>query len=141
MQNVHPVLLVLLTFALAGCSSQQGAVRSTTTRRPAIISMGATPFRSYDEKFVGTIQKSWDHLLDAVPFSRDRTGEVVVTFKLKADGHVNDIAAKQNGGGAELSMLCQRAVLEPQPYDPWPLEMQRAIGKGYRQITLSFHFQ
>jgi hypothetical protein len=45
----------------------------------------------------------------------------------------------ENSAGEVLGYICQKAVLDPAPYPPWPVEMRRMIGEN-RQIQFTFYY-
>ena len=99
----------------------------------------SSPFPDYDEKMVRTIEKRWLELTPRIQM-RGR-GEVVVEFKLNAEGGVADVHVRPTrllGIGVEI---CQQAILESAPFDPWPAEMRRVLGDRTREITFTFNYR
>ena len=99
----------------------------------------ATPFGAYDAKFIAAVQQRWYDLLESAHFTQ-RSGKVVVEFRLMYDGRIVDMNVSGNDVGELLGLLCQRAILDPAPYDPWPGDMRRAIGQNYREVTFTFFY-
>ena len=127
------------TSAIAGePMKQDGGVR----RRAVVSSLNvkATPFGTYDEKIIAAIQKRWFDLLDERGSTLARSGRVVLEFRMTHDGRVTDMRVAENTVSETLSILCQRAVLDPAPYEPWPSDMRRMIGANYRDVRFTFYY-
>jgi outer membrane biosynthesis protein TonB len=103
------------------------------------INAKVTPFSSYDAAFVAAVQQRWYDLLDSSQFSQ-RSGRVVLEFKLTYDGRITDLKASDNEVGEILALLCQRAILDPAPYARWPDDMRRMIGSNHREVTFTFYY-
>ena len=56
------------------------------------------------------------------------------------DGRITDMKMSDNDVGDLLGLLCERAVLDPAPYAPWPSDMRRLIGHNYREVTFTFYY-
>jgi hypothetical protein len=117
---------------------QEGGVR----RQRAIPSFDVkgTPFGEYDHAIVMAVTQRWYDLLDSRRFAQDRSGEVVIQFRLKPDGTVMNLHQTQNSVGEMLGYVCQEAVEESAPFAKWPPDMMRMIGANYREITFSFYY-
>jgi outer membrane biosynthesis protein TonB len=113
-----------------------------TQRRALVPSFDSksTAFGEYDAKIVEAIQQRWFDLLDSQKFASDRTGKVMVKFRLNFNGTVSDMAIVQSTVGDLLSYVCQSAVSDPAPYEAWPSDMRRAIGANFREVTLTFYY-
>jgi hypothetical protein len=98
-----------------------------------------TGFGNYDARFFGTIRDNWLDDLDSHKFSQDRIGKVVVTFVLNSDGRISQFQFVQNDVGELLGYVCQKAVLDGAPYEPWTEEMRTSLGES-TQITIVFDY-
>ena len=105
----------------------------------AALSVARTPFGSYDAALVAAVQQRWYDLLDSTTFAQ-RSGRVVVEFRLYYDGRITDMKIDGNEVGEILGALCQRAVLDPSPFAQWPSDMRRAVGKNYRDVMFTFFY-
>ena len=103
------------------------------------ISAMVTPFSSYDAAFIAAVQQRWYDLLDSSQFAQ-RSGKVVLEFRLTYDGRIVDLKVGDSEVGEILSLLCQRAILDPAPYARWPDDMRRMIGNNYREVTFTFYY-
>lgn len=112
---------------------------ATKTRGHVSLGVTVTPFSSYDAAFIAAVQQRWYDLLDSSQFSQ-RSGKVVLEFKLTYDGRISDLKTSDNEVGEILSLLCQRAILDPAPYARWPDDMRRMIGANYREVTFTFYY-
>jgi len=105
------------------------------------LDVKATPFGTYDAMFIEAVQSRWFSLLDERDFVGNQSGRVVVEFRLHQDGkitHLNIVAATV---GEMLSWFCQRAILDPAPYQKFPPDLRRAMDKDYREIRFTFYYQ
>ena len=100
----------------------------------------ATAFGEYDRKIVEAVTQQWYDLLDSRHFAQDRTGKVIVRFKLKFDGTVEEMRTLENTVGEMLSYVCQESVEQAAPFEKWPTDMRRMIGANYREITFTFYY-
>jgi hypothetical protein len=125
---------------LAGQKMQQdGGVK----RRGLVSSLDVkeSPFGNYDELVIIAIQQRWFDLLEQQDFTRGRTGKVVLEFRMMADGKVTNMRVADCDVGDLLAIVCQKAVLDPSPYAPWPPEMKRKIGVNFREVRFTFYYE
>ena len=97
----------------------------------------ATPFGEYDAELIRAVQDRWYSLLDNSVMTT-KSGRVVLQFNLKFDGSITDMRVKETEVGEVLALLCERAVRDPSPYRPWPLDMHRMIGGNVRPVVFTF---
>jgi hypothetical protein len=116
---------------------QDGGVR----RRLEISSFDAkaTPFGEYDRAFIEAVEQRWFDLLDRRQFALDRTGKVVLQFRLNYDGRITDMEIAESTVGETLAYVCQLAVTDPAPYEKWPSDMRREVGDS-RNIQFTFYY-
>jgi hypothetical protein len=120
-------------------SKQDGGVK-----RHAMMSsldVKATPFGAYDAAIIAAIQQRWFDLLDQNDYTRGRTGKVVLDFRLMEDGRITVMQVSDNDVGELLGVVCQRAVLDPAPYAPWPADMKRMLHSNYRDVRFTFYYE
>jgi hypothetical protein len=115
---------------------QEGGIKE---RGKFSLNVARTPFGSYDAALVAAVQQRWYDLLESTPFAQ-RSGKVVLEFRLYYDGRITDLKVDGSDVGEILSLLCQRAVLDPAPFAQWPSDMRRAIGKNYRDVMFTFYY-
>jgi hypothetical protein len=65
---------------------------------------------------------------------------VVLEFKLYQGGQVTQMKVLKSTVGEYLSLLSQKAVLDPSPFAPWPGEMRKQIAGDSRTMTLTFNY-
>jgi hypothetical protein len=106
----------------------------------ASFDVKATLTGDYDQRVIEAVTQRWYDLLDSQKFAQDRTGRVVLKFKLKYDGTVEDIEVLQNSVGDLLSYVCQASIEESAPFGKWPDDMRREIGANFREITFTFDY-
>ena len=100
----------------------------------------ATPFGSYDAAFIAAVQKRWFDILDARSYASDQSGKVVVEFRLYKDGRIMNLQVAENEVTDTLSWACQRAILDPAPYAPFPPDLRRLLGTDYREVRFTFYY-
>jgi hypothetical protein len=103
------------------------------------VDVKGSPFGAYDAAFIAAVQQRWYDLIDSsqvVP----RSGKVQLQFRLTYDGRITDMRVNEETVGDLLTLLCQRAVLDPAPYARWPADMRRMIGQDYREVTITFYY-
>jgi len=122
---------------LAGEKVQQDG--GAKIRGRVAFDVKATPFGSYDAAFIAAVQQRWYDLLDTSHFAQ-KSGKVVLEFRLMYDGRITDMKMSDNDVGELLGLLCERAVLDPAPYAPWPSDMRRLVGHNYREVTFTFYY-
>ena len=101
------------------------------------LDVQATPFGAYDAKVIHAIQQRWYDLLG------DRAspdGKVVLEFRMHPDGRVSEMRVIEHEVGELYSLFCQRAVLDPAKYEPWPSDMRRLIGADFREVRFTFYY-
>jgi hypothetical protein len=99
----------------------------------------ATPFGEYDRAFIDAVQTRWNDLLDSQQFALNRTGKVVLQFRLNYDGRISDMQIEETTVGETLAYVCQLAITDPAPYMKWPSDMRREIGDS-RNIQFTFYY-
>ena len=115
---------------------QDGAVRR---RGQVSFDVKETPFGAYDAAFIAAVQQRWYDLLDSTQFAQ-RTGRVVIEFQLTHDGQIREMRVVGNEVGEILSLICQRAIKDPAPYQPWPADMRRMLGGKPRDVLFTFYY-
>ena len=110
-------------------------------RRHEMASMDtkATPFGAYDAALVEAISQRWYTLLDEREYASDSRGKVVLQFRLHYDGRITDMNVAENTSSEVLSLICQKAVLDPAPFAAWPSDMRRTLGDT-RNIQFTFFY-
>jgi len=99
----------------------------------------ATPYGAYDSALIAVIQQRWYTLLDERSYALDSRGKVVLQFVLHPDGRVTGMKVAENTAGEVLGIVCEKAVLDPAPFPPWPTDMRRLIGEE-RPIQFTFYY-
>jgi outer membrane biosynthesis protein TonB len=116
---------------------QEGGVRRRL--ETSLFDAVATPFGAYDRYLIDAIKTHWYALLDERNYAAESRGKVVLQFILHPDGRVTDVSMPDNSAGEVLGYICQKAVMDPAPYPPWPMEMRRMIGEN-RPIQFTFYY-
>jgi hypothetical protein len=106
----------------------------------ASLDAKATPFGAYDLAFIEAVSRRWYDLLDKRDYSQDRHGRVIVKFELNYDGRISNMKVVENTVGETLGLICQKAVLDPSPFERWPSDMRRMVGDDTREIQFTFFY-
>jgi hypothetical protein len=117
---------------------QDGGVRRLSTF--STLDVKASAFGDYDRAIIIAIQNRWFDLLDMRGFGHEKSGKVVLDFRLHYDGRVSRMTVAENTVDEMLSLLCQKAVTDPSPYARWPSDMRRMIGGNYRDVRFTFYY-
>jgi hypothetical protein len=117
---------------------QEGGVKRRALT--SSLDVKATPFGAYDAAIIAAVQNRWYYLLDSRDFARDRTGKVVLEFRLNYDGRITDMKVAENTVDELLCLLCQKAILDPAPFARWPSDMRRLVGADYREVRFAFFY-
>jgi len=116
-------------------------IEGQVKRRVELKSDGKSPpLVAYDAMFMTAVQKRWYELLDARDFTRERKGVVTLGFRLNYDGRITEMTEVENNVGELLGLLCQKAVLDPAPFEKWPSVLRRMVGADYRDLRLTFYY-
>lgn len=103
------------------------------------LDVAASPFGAYDRALIEAISQRWYSLLDEHQYASDSRGKVVLQFHLHYDGRITEMNVSENSAGEILGLLCQRAILDPQPFPTWPADMRRLLGNT-RSIQFTFYY-
>ena len=101
--------------------------------------VAASPFGAYDRALIEAVSHRWYSLLDQHAYVSDSRGKVVLQFHLHPDGSITEMNVAETTVGEMLSLLCQRAVLDTQPFAAWPADMRRLLG-SMLSITFTFYY-
>ena len=99
-----------------------------------------TGFGAYDRAFIDAVSSRWYDLLDNMSYDAYQPGRVKLEFLLNYDGRITEMKILETTVSETLTLLCQKAVLDPAPFDKWPREMRLMIGEDSRRITFTFFY-
>jgi hypothetical protein len=116
---------------------QDGGVRQRAIA-PS-LDVKVTGFSDYDRRFISAVSQRWFNLLESQKFTLDRTGKVVLQFRLNCDGSISDMRFAENNVGDLLGYVCQKAVLDNAPFERWPSNMRLELG-DYCDVQFTFHY-
>lgn len=134
---------------LADARARKGIIEGEAMKQEGGVKRGsletnldvkASPFGSYDAAFIAAVQKRWFDLLDQRNYVHNRSGRVVVEFRLYPDGRIQSLKIARNEVNETLSWLCQRAILDPSPYAPFPADLRKLLAQEYREVRFTFHY-
>jgi hypothetical protein len=121
-----------------GMTMKQDGGASRKARVPS-FDVKITGFGDYDERFIETVSQNWWNLLDSQKFSLDRTGKVVLLFRLNSDGTISQMRIAENSVGDLLGYVCEKAVLDGAPYERWSEDMRLKLG-DYSDVQFTFDY-
>jgi len=104
------------------------------------LDVRASPFGTYDARFVAAVQQCWYALLEEQRYSLDRMGKVVLDFRLTADGRISEMRVVQSDVGEICTTLCELAITKPSPYEKWPSDLRKIVGTDYRDVRFTFYY-
>lgn len=104
------------------------------------LDVRATPFGAYDAAFIAAVQNRWFGLLDERDFVGNQSGKVVVEFDLNLNGRITAMRVVESEVSETLSWICQRAVLDPAPYRPFPPDLRRMLQRDFRPVRFTFYY-
>ncbi|HXC35562.1 MAG TPA: hypothetical protein VNV43_06770 [Candidatus Acidoferrales bacterium] len=107
--------------------------------RVASYDVKLTGYGDYDERFIETVQYNWYNLLDSQKFAMDRTGKVVILFRLNYDGTISNLRFAENNVGELLGYVCEKALLNGVPYERWTEDMRLKLG-DYMDVQFTFGY-
>lgn len=122
---------------VGNATKQEGGVRRHSLI--AQLDVRGTPFGNYDAAFIAAVQKRWYDVLSQSGVVTG-PGKVVIVFKLHSDGRITDLEEISSTVSSLQSLLCQRAILDPAPYSPWPSELRRAVQGDVREVKFTFYY-
>jgi len=115
---------------------QAGGV--SNVKMTSSLDVKSTAIGDYDQGFVDAVKARWDQLWEnRIPNS---SGKVVLEFRLLPDGRITNMTNTQNEVTSFMENICEQAILDPSPYQPWPREMRLEIPADYRDIQFTFFY-
>ena len=99
----------------------------------------STPFGEYDLRMISAVQERWWALLEERHYALERTGKVVLKFRLHGDGSISQMTTAESTVGETLSFTCEAAVMGASPFGRWP-SVLKAQALDPREITFTFHY-
>jgi len=106
----------------------------------SMVDAKGTSFGAYDTAFIEAVSQRWYDLLDTIRYDGYKQGRVVLQFHLNFDGRITEMKVAESTVGEMLSLLCQKAVLDPAPFEKWPREMRLMVGSDSRPIQFTFFY-
>ena len=104
------------------------------------LDVNSTLTGQYDAQIIAAVTDRWYAMLDSGHFAQDRTGKVVVHFKLKYDGTILEMSTTENTVGISLAYVCREAIAEAAPFAAWTSDMRHAIGANFREVSFTFYY-
>jgi outer membrane biosynthesis protein TonB len=117
---------------------QEGGVKRNSLQTS--LDAKSTPFGSYDAAFIAAVQARWFSLLEQKDYVGNSSGKVVLEFRLNKDGRILDMRVAESSVPEFLQWLCQRAVLDPAPYMPFPMDLRRLYNGDARDVRFTFYY-
>jgi hypothetical protein len=72
---------------------------------------------------------------------RGKPGKVVLDFKLSYDGRVFDVVVRETTVNEMQTLLCQKAIMDPAPYQRWSTELRNELKEDVREVTFTFYYE
>ncbi len=115
-------------------SSTDGGV---SRRGPTALNVVGMPQGAYSKKMFAEIGRYWTQLLDR-RYADGQPGRARLNFTLYPTGHVAHLKIAHNTASPILAELCETAVLQCAPFDPWPEDL-KLIGGDHLDISIDFN--
>ena len=115
---------------------QEGGVRETADMPSVDVKL--TGFGQYDQEFISIVRARWFYWIEERNLRA--TGKVVITFRLNYDGRITALHMSDNEVGEIGGLICQKAILDPSPYRPWPADMRRELPADYCEMQITFRY-
>jgi hypothetical protein len=103
------------------------------------LDVKGTPAGDYMDRMRDVVQDRWWKLLESQ--SADVTGKVVLHFRSHPDGRITDMKMVVNEVTDLEETTCERAVMDPSPYEKWTREMRMSLPSDYYDITFTFYYE
>ena len=116
---------------------QEGGVRNHASA-PS-LNVRVTGFAEYDQHFIEAVSQHWYDLLASQQFALDRTGKVTLRFHLNYDGTISEMKFADNTVGDLLGYVCQKAVMDSEPFERFPSDMRAKLG-NYADVQFTFYY-
>jgi len=116
---------------------QEGGVRNHA--RVPSLNVKVTGFAEYDQRFIEAVSQHWYDLLDSQQFALDRTGKVTLRFHLNYDGSITEMRFSENTVGDLLGYVCQKAVMDSEPFERFPSDMRAKLG-NFADVQFTFYY-
>ncbi len=117
---------------------QEGGVHRVALQ--ASMDVKGTPFGAYDAAFIAAVQSRWFSLLEDRSFVGNQTGKVMLDFRLHQDGRITDMRVAEKDVTEALSFICERAIEDPAPFQPFPNDLRRLLPNDYRDVRFTFFY-
>jgi hypothetical protein len=104
---------------------------------PTALNVVGMPQGAYSKKMFAEIGRYWTQLLDR-RYADGQPGRARLNFTLYPTGRVDHLKIAQNSASPILGELCQTAVLQCAPFDPWPEDL-KLIGGDHLDISIDFN--
>ncbi|MGB0743303.1 MAG: hypothetical protein ACPGSB_02150 [Opitutales bacterium] len=114
--------------------------QSSASRRGELaIDATFSEFGEYEQQFYAAIQTGW---YQEIEFFQpiDTASRVLVRFRIKADGTVDNAEAVQSTASKIATVICVTAITKRSPFRPWTEEMVEVFGKE-RWLKVVFHYR
>jgi len=117
---------------------QEGGVRRIDLNTS--LDVKDSPFGAYDKAFIAAVQSRWYSLLEQRSFVGNQTGKVMLDFRLHQDGRITDMRVQEKEVTETLAYICERAVEDPAPFQPFPSDLKRLLPTDYREVRFTFFY-
>ena len=115
-------------------------VSTNAVRLIPSLGIKESQFGAYYKALLRAVEGRWVSLLEQGDSGQQKAGAVVLEFKLHQDGRVTDMKVLDSTVNKPLCLICEKSVLDPCPFAPWPNAMQQSIGAEPCTLTLAFGF-
>ena len=114
--------------------------KSSVSRRGTLaIDATFSQFGEYEQRFYAAVQAVW---YQEIEFYQpiDIAARVVVSFRIKSDGSVEDVTVLNSTAGEIATWICETALTKPSPFGVWTEEMIQVFGRE-RVMEVAFYYR
>ena len=113
----------------------------SSARRRGDLAIDATfsEFGEYEQQFYAAIQSGW---YQEIKFFQpiDTATRVIVRFRMRADGTVDQVKAVQSTASEVATLICVSAITKRSPFRAWTQEMVKVFGEE-RWLKVAFNYR
>lgn len=111
---------------------------SASRRGRIAIDSTLSQFGEYEQQFYAAVQAGWYQEIDFFQ-PIDTSARVVVQFRIRADGTVDEVTVLDSTAGEIATLICQTALTKRSPFRPWTKEMIQVFGQErIMQVAFSY---
>ena len=126
---------------MAGERDETGRAALNAADLPGVRRAAGIGFGEYDERIIAAVQACAGMIFWTTQgVSMERTGKVVIDFRLNYDGSISEIKQVESSVSGVQEFLCEKAITDPAPFERWPIEMRRKLEADSIPVQFTFYY-